>query len=214
VGHATLGYPNGPAVAFRVDPEQISWNWQVLTNVVETIGGRVIQVIGAYLDDMTISGSLGDDHAHRDGESWQQAGSFIDLITEIMEHQSRDAAQQGKMHIPAIFSYPPLNYRFEVYVKALTDPDGDSSVILRPGKFNQRYNLTLFIVQPGYSGLVKAGTTGGVFSQKAYDAIAAFMSRVSDGIGWHFTQYNGQTIGAGTAPTTPPGPHSGHPGPH
>lgn len=215
MGTATLGYPGGPAVAFRLDPELIEWNWQVLTNVTETIGGRVIQVLGARLDDLTIQGSLGQDHAAGpvNGTTWHLAERFVSVITKIMEAQSADSNQQGRMHPPAVFTYPPKNWRFNVYVKALTDPDGGNSVILRPAKINQRYTLTLFIVQDGSAALVKAGTTNGVFNQKAYDAVGAFMARISDGIGWHFTQYNGQVTGtlpgalpvaAPVAPAQPP----------
>jgi len=207
VAHATLGFPGGPFIAFRVDPESITWNWQVVTNVVETIGGRVIQVIGAYLSDLTIMGSLGQDHSGgpRAAESWQQANEFLYMITRIMERQSVDSRDQAKMNRGAIFTYAPLNWRFQVYVKDLTDPDGQNSVILRPGKFNQRYQLTLFIIPQEDSSLVKAGSVGGVFNQKAYDAIAAFMARISDGIGWHFSQYNGPVpaTGQGSAPPVP-----------
>jgi hypothetical protein len=211
VGTATLGYPGGPAVAFRLDPELITWNWTVITNVEETIGGRVIQVIGAYLDDLTVQGSLGQDHAAGEvnGSSWHQAQRFLSTVTKIMEAQSADSNQQHLMHPPAVFTYPPKGWRFQVYVKALTDPDGQNSVILTPAKANQRYSLTMFIVQEASSALVKAGTTNGVFSKKAYDAVSAFMARISDGIGWHFTQYNGQVTGtlAGAPPVTKaPGP--------
>lgn len=197
MGTATLGYPGGPSIAFRVDPDSITWNWRVITNVIETIGGRVIQVLGAYLDDMTVQGSLGQDHGKGvKGESWVLANQFIRDVTAIMEAQAADSNQQGRMHPPAVFNYPPRGWRFNVYVKALTDPDGPgSSVVLTPAKANQRYALTLFIVQDGSASLVKAGTTNGVFSQKAYDAISAFMARISDGVGWHFTKYNGQANG-------------------
>jgi hypothetical protein len=196
MGTATLGYPGGPAVAFRLDPESISWEWQVLlkgplTNVIETIGGRVIQVLGAQLSDLTVQGSLG----MGTGQSWAHANAFLSAVTKIMEAQSADANQQAEMHPPAVFTYPPKNWRFQVYVKALTDPDGSSSVILRPGKFNQRYSLTLFIVQDVSAALVRAGTTNGAFSQKGYDAVSAFMARIAAGIGWHFTQYNGPVTG-------------------
>jgi len=196
VGTATLGYPGGPNIAFRIDPEMITWNWQVLTNVTETIGGRVIQVLGARLEDLTVQGSMGQNHADpASGESWQMVEAFVATITQIMEAQSADSNQQAQMHPPAVFNYPPKGWRFNVYVKSLTDPDGQNSAILRTGKINQRYSLSLFIVQDGSSALVKAGTTNGVFSQKAYDAVSAFMARISDGVGWHFTQYNGQVTG-------------------
>jgi hypothetical protein len=163
----------------------------VLTNVVETIGGRVIQVIGAYLDDLQVSGSFGQDHRTPKGESWRQAEAFLKMVTAIMEHQASDATQQDKMHPPAIFTYPPKGYRFRCYVKAFTDADGGNSIVMTPGKFNQRYTLSLFIVADGSDALVKAGTSNGVYSQKQNDAIAAYMARISDGIGWHFSQYNG-----------------------
>jgi hypothetical protein len=196
MGTATLGYPGGPSIAFRLDPEMIDWTWQVLTNVVDTIGGRVIQVLGARLDDLTVQGSLGQDHSNpAGGQSWQQAEAFVTAITSIMEAQSADANQQARMHPPAVFSYPPRGWRFNVYVKSLTDPDGNSSVILKPGKANQRYSLVLFIVQDGSPSLVQAGTTNGVLDEKANQAVAAFMARISDGVGWHWTKYTGLSGG-------------------
>lgn len=154
-------------------------------------------MLGARLDDLTVQGSLGQDHADRSGgQSWQMAEKFLTAITAIMEAQSADSNQQGRMHPPAVFNYPPKGWRFSVYVKALTDPDNSgNSIVLTPAKANQRYALSLFIVQDGSAALVKAGTTNGVFSQKANDAISAFMARIADGIGWHFTQYNGQVTG-------------------
>jgi len=191
VGMATLGFAGGPSVAFRIDPESIDWNWQIITNVVETIGGRVIQVIGAYLDDLVVTGSFGQDHSTPLGVSWLQAEAFLSLITQIMEFQSQDSNKQGMMQPPAIFTYPPLNYRFQVYVKDFADADGGGSIVMSPGKFNQRYVLTLFIVQDASEGLVVAGTTNGVYSQKQEAAIGAYMARISDGVDWHFSQYNG-----------------------
>jgi hypothetical protein len=173
----------------------------VLSNVVETIGGRVIQIIGARLDDLTVEGSIGQDHSTPKGESWEQAIQFLNLITDIMEFQSQDVTQQRQMQPPAVFTYPPRGWRFQVYVKALEDADGGNSLVLSTGKFNQRYRLTLFIVQDASGALVKAGTANGVFSQRAYDAVSAFMARISDGVGWAFSQYTG--IATGTLPTSP-----------
>lgn len=219
MGQATLGFAGGPNVTFRIDPESISWNWTVITNVVDTIGGRVIQVIGAYLDDLTVQGSFGQDHSTPAGVSWRQAEAFLGLVTSIMEQQSSDASQQSKMHPPAVFSYPQRSWRFQCYVKALTDADGGSSIVMTPGKFNQRYTLTLFIVPDGSGKLTRAGTTDGVYNAKAGQAIAAYMARISDGIGWHYSQYNGDSnptlMPGGTNATAPPAstiPHKGRGG--
>src|SRR5260370_19744182 len=189
MGTATLGCAGGPAIAFRIDPEQIGWNWQILTNRVDTIGGQVIQVIGAWLDDVTVEGSFGQDHSTPDGESWRQAEAFLKLITALMEFQSRDSAQQSLTHVPAVFTYPLKGWRFQVYVKDFSDADGGGSVVLTPGKFNNRYRLTLFIVQDASESLVQAGTHHGVFSKNAEQAIAAYFARIADGVGWHVSQY-------------------------
>lgn len=202
MGTATLGYPNGPSVTFRVDPDLIDWTWSVQTNVIETIGGRVIQVLGASLDDLTVQGSLGENHADKaTGESWQQAQAFLTTVTAIMEQQASDATQNALMHPPAVFTYPPKGWRWNVYVKALTDPDGSSSLILKPGKANQRYVLTLFIVNESAS-LTAAGTTAnGALAQQSSQAISQFMARISDGVGWTANKYTGVYTGTLTPGT-------------
>lgn len=201
MGTATLGYPGGPSVAFRIDPDLIDWNWEVITNVVETIGGRVIQVLGARLDDLTVQGSLGQDHsAKATGESWQQAQAFLTTVTAIMEQQASDATTNALMHPPAVFAYPPKGWRWNVYVKALTDPDGGNSLVLKPGKANQRYVLTMFIVNES-SALTVAGTgETGALAQQSQTAISQFMARISDGVGWTANKYTGIYAGS-----TPPG---------
>jgi hypothetical protein len=197
MGTATLGYPNGPSVAFRVDPDLIDWAWQVHVNTIDTIGGRVIQVLGAHLDDLTVQGSLGQDHSDKaGGQSWQQAQAFLATVTAIMEAQAADASQNALMHPPAVFSYPPKGWRWNVYVKALTDPDGGNSLVLKPGKANQRYVLTLFIVNE--SATLTAAGTGetGALAQQSQAAISQFMARISDGVGWKANSYTGIYTGS------------------
>jgi hypothetical protein len=172
------------------------------TNVVETIGGRVIQVLGARLEDLTVQGSLGQDHADKtSGESWQQAQAFLATVTAIMEQQSADSNAQATMHPPAVFSYPPKGWRWNVYVKSLMDPDGGNSVILAPGRVNQQYALTLFIVNEG-AELVAAGSTEtGTLAQQSQAAITQFMARISDGVGWSANKYTGIYTGTLTPGT-------------
>jgi hypothetical protein len=197
MGTATLGYPGGPSAAFRIDPDLIDWTWKVHVNTVDTIGGRVIQVLGAHLDDLTVQGSLGQDRTRKSGgESWQQAQTFLTTVTAIMEQQASDATVNALMHPPAVFSYPPKGWRWNVYVKALTDPDGGNSLVLKPGKANQRYVLTLFIVNES-SALTVAGTSEtGALAQQSQTAISQFMARISDGVGWTANKYTGIYTGS------------------
>jgi len=191
MGHATLGFAGGPSIAFRLDPEDIEWDFQIITNVIETVGGRVVQVIGSYLNNLIITGSLGEDHSTPRGESWRQAEAFLKLVGNLMNYQSRDSNKQDKMQPPAIFSYPPKGWRFQCYIDSLTDATGSASLIMTPGTINQRYVLSLFIVQDATEGLVVAGTSNGVLNKKAEEAIAAYMARISAGVGWHFSVYTG-----------------------
>lgn len=195
MGHATLGFTGGPSVAFRLDPEDIEWDFQVITNVIETVGGRVIQVLGSYLNNLTVVGSFGQDHSTPEGESWRQAEAFLKLVGNLMNYQSRDSNQQDKMQPPAIFSYPPRGWRFRCYIDSLTDANGNgASLYMTPGTINQRYILSLFIVQDASDSLVTAGTSNGVLNKKAEQAIAAYMARISAGVGWHFSVYTGVSV--------------------
>lgn len=199
MGFATLGFSNGPSATFRIDPDAIDWNFKVNTVVTNTVAGRVVQVLGATLSDMTIQGHYGQNHAHADsGESWRQADAFLNVIRSIMEFQSQDATQSGKMHPPATFNYSPKGWRFGVYVKGLEDTRG-GSVSHQVARASYDYRLTLFIVDARSQDLVPAGTVRGSLDKAKQAAINSYIARISDGIGWHFSQFNGQV------PTNPIG---------
>ncbi len=168
-----------------IDPSSVDWNFKINTSVIPTVAGRVVQILGATLSDMTVSGQYGQNtKIGADGESWKQAEFFVDKIRQIQAFQSRDSTTRGLMHVPAVFNYSPKNWRFNVYVKAVTDPQG-GSVTHRQGRFSYDYSLTLFIVDVLSDDLhVIKG------AQKA--AVDSYMARISEGIGWHFSQYNGQ----------------------
>jgi len=200
MGVASLGFGDGgPSVTFRIDPDSVEWNFKVNTTVINTVAGRVVQVMGATLSDMTIQGHYGQNHLDKaDGDSWKQAEAFVNKLREIQEYQSRDATQHGKMHVPATFNYSPKGWRFGVYVKDLSDTRG-GSVAHAVGRASYDYVLTLFIVDARSQDLVPAGTVRGSLDKAKQAAIDSYIARISDGIGWHFSQFNGQV------PATPIG---------
>ncbi len=188
---AYLGYTgDGPSISFRIDPEAIEWQFNVNVKVFHTIGGRVIQVLGGTLGDMVITGSIGEDRNLIDsdgtylGESWRLHRQFVERIRAIMEHQSVDATihrdASSRMHRPARFIYPPKDWNFEVYVKAISDPDG-GSITQRTGKFSHKYRLVLFIVEPDSQRVRKVKD----------QAIENYINRISEGMGWKYSEYNG-----------------------
>lgn len=134
---------------------------------------------------MTVAGHYGQNRkAGQDGESWKLAEAFANKIRQIQEYQSRDSRQRGKMHVPAVFNYSPKGWRFQVYVKALADTRG-GSVSHQTGRFSYDYQLQLFIVDVVSDDLH-------VLTGAKKSAVDAYIARISDGIGWHFSMYNGQ----------------------
>jgi len=183
---AWLGFANGPSVAFRIDPEDIKWEFKVNTKVFDTIGGRVVQVLGGSLSDIKIMGKYGEDRSKKDGggQSWKLQKAFVEKIRELMEYQSRDAQMHyefnKRMHPPARFVYPPRDWDFQVYVKSIQDPMGGSAH-LSTGKYSHDYILTLFIVEANTATVRRV-------SDKA---VNDYIARISDGIGWRYSEYNG-----------------------
>lgn len=199
MGVAVIDFAGGPNLKFRIDPENIQWDYKILTSVTETLGGRVIQVIGATLSDLVITGKVGEQRGATHMLSWQLAEGFYAKVADMMDFQSRGANGIGKMGQPATFTYPPLGIRLAVFIKALTDADGQGSVSHKQGKFSYGYQLTLFVVPEGSSDLKVAGTDGNGFLDKQRQAaIENAMNRIADGIGWHFTEtFNGPALNSG-----------------
>src|SRR5581483_9061373 len=182
MGVASLGFGDGagPAVTFRIDPNSVEWNFKVNTTVIDTVAGRVVQVLGATLSDMTIQGSYGQNvRDSNNGESWQQAEMFAEKIRTIMEYQSRDATDHGKMHPPATFNYAPKGWRFGVYVKDLSDSKG-GTISHEVGRASYDFSLSLFIVDARSQELIPAGTVRGSLDKARQAAIDSYIARISD----------------------------------
>jgi hypothetical protein len=218
MGYATLGAAGRTQLAFRIDPQAVEWNVKINTNVEQTLGGRVVQVLGATVSDITIVGSIGEDHSkaatggasEHPGRSWKLAEAFVTKIRNMQREQAEYAllsSSRRKTAAPLIFHYPPKSWRFAVYIKNITDPQG-GVITHTTGRFSYQYRLTLFIEQDATGALVRAGTSNGVLDQKKADAVAAYIARISDGIGWHISQYNGPPSAAyvAAAPAAPPKP--------
>ena len=116
-----------------------------------------------------------------------------------MNHQSRDSTTPGKMHEPAVFNYPPRNWRWSVYLTEVSDIDGQASIEHRSGKYSYGYQLKLFIVRNGSDSLVTAGTSKNEVDAAQAKAISSYIARISEGIGWRQSEYNGGLIDDATS---------------
>lgn len=190
-GVATLG-----DLTFRVAPSQISWEYHLDSTVINTIGGRVVQVYGATLGDMTIQGLFGQQAGGTTGNtatipvsSMQEAKNFSSRIAAMVDKQgARPTPDQltrkdlTPMHQPFRFTYTGdgvHQWDFSVYIKALADVNDPEYVIShKTGKYAYGYNLTCFIVEDHTDQLAQIATD-------------AYIERLTQGVGWKHTMYNG-----------------------
>lgn len=165
MGIATL---NG--VAFRIDPISVGWTFSVKTAEMNTLGGRVVQVLGATLGDMTVNGSFG-----RGG--WQEQEVFLRRMKGLAEAQVSESGPGKQGARPMRFFYAPEGWDFLVYLKSFSQPGAGGSVNLDVPTVNIQWSLVFHIVEDN-SGL----------KQVAQDA---FIARISAGLGWKQTKWNG-----------------------
>jgi hypothetical protein len=166
MGVATL---NG--VQFRLDPTSISWPYRIVTETTSTIGGKVVQVLGASLGDLTVTGSFGTG-------GWREEKDYLDRLSAIAEAQTN-----ATFGVPVRFTYAPRRYDFQVYIKQI------SPIRLTNGNFNPTWNLTLFIVEDTFK----------IINSVKNDAMDSFIQRIADGIGWKQSEYNGPLSAADAA---------------
>lgn len=173
---------------FRIDPSQVFFAYEVDTQVINTVGGRVVQVYGVTLGDITVQGLFGQEHIPGGRDSWEMAEEFQQAIALMVQQQSQaptDLQMQGRdpttMHPPVRFFYNDGAHDWDmmVYIKDLKDVGaGDYTIEHATGKYSYGYTLTLFIVQDNSRQLHEV-------------AMDSFISRLSEGVGWKRTVYNG-----------------------
>lgn len=184
-------------IPFRINPSQVTWEYAADVNIEQTVGGRVVQVLGVTMGDMTIQGLFGHDRQNKT-DSWRLAETFQKQIASLVDQQSAlpsmaqlSGQDPTPMHPTVRFVYndesearasglPGHNWDFHVYIKALRDSaDPSSGIVHKTGKYSYGYSLTLFIVQDNTGKLTEVAKN-------------SFIDRLSNGLGWKRTTYNGQ----------------------
>lgn len=185
-------------IRFRINPSQVHWEYSVDVAVVPTVGGRVVQVYGVTMGDMTIQGLFGQKRDGDPKESWQLAEDFRAQVQRLAIEQSRpptmeqlSGADRTPMHRPYRFFYsddtndrrqrglPIHNWDFQVYIKSLKDVMAPQfTVAHETGKFSHGYALTLVLQQDNTGQLTSVAKN-------------AFIERLSNGLGWQRTAYQG-----------------------
>lgn len=156
-------------MAFLVDPTQVEWDFKVRMSETETVGGRVVQIFGTDLGDMTVQGTVGfGNRAMGDTESWEA----LDRLQEKIEDMAEEAGQDRRSR-PYRFSVPRMGWSFDVHIKSF-------SPVTHSNAPAHEFTLGLFIVQD-VTGVVTQGISD------------RYLERLVDGVGWAQSTYNGPT---------------------
>lgn len=159
--------------SFRVDPVSIRWDYSVRVADHKAVGGKVVQVLGVNLGDMTVAGTFGTG-------GWTEQAAFLARMKALGDRQVAEASKIGGQAEPFRFVYPPRGWDFLVYLRAFVQPGAQSSVRLSARDFAPKWMLTLFIVEDN-AGL----------KQVRDAAVTQFIARLAQGLGWRQNQYNG-----------------------
>lgn len=166
MANATLGN-----IPLLFDPDEVTWDFKMRAAMQSTIGGRVIQVFGTDLGDMTVLGQLGaGDRSRGDREGWQAAERLMTDITNMAQATFDDID-----NTPVSFRVPSMGWSFNVHVKSI------SPVEHKVDQASPVYRLSLFIVED----VTKKVTT---------DITDKYIQRLMEGIGWEQSEYNGPTL--------------------
>ena len=200
-GVASITSTGGPELRFLLNPSAVQWGFEVNTAVFDTVGGRVVQVLGASVSDLIVSGTIGMSSSQQD--AWRQAEGFMSRIKDLVEWQSRDATIAGRrMQPPLIFSFPQKNWLFEVYIKAATDPEGAGIATHSSGKFSYDYQITMSVLNDLRNTSRIVGSANGDLKITKEKAVSDYINSIANGIDWKISKYNGDYEGTGTFVTT------------
>lgn len=153
---------------FRLNPHSVSWDFTVSVSETKTIGGKVVQVYGGSIGDLTLEGDFGKG-------GWQEQRDFLARLTDLGAQQLDNWPLTNRA--PFRFFWPERGWDFKVWLKSFTEPGSSVSVMLNEANINPKWSLTLFIVED--NGTLKT------ISQDS------FIERLAAGIGWRRTRFSG-----------------------
>lgn len=107
-GIATLEF-GGRVLRFRTNPSSVWWSYRLITHVENTYGGRVVQILGARTEDLTVTVECGKG-------GWNYLRQIVGFMRDMISDQ-----RQGT---PGLFTYTSRNWRLKVF--ALSVPYQDT----------------------------------------------------------------------------------------
>lgn len=198
-------------IPFKIDPESVSWSYQPKVREDDTLGGKVVQVYGSILTNVTLSGWFGSSGTLEDGvvydTNWQAQQAFLDQVDAWAETQIGDLSPsngvgvQNGSPIRLVWSNAQdlqyddaqngnaLTFDLMVYIVSYTSPQSSRSIRLAPDLYSPTWTLSLFVYQDNAPlDIISSGN--------AVDQI----NRIAAMFGWFPNQFTG-VVTSGQYPT-------------
>lgn len=99
-GLCTLTY-GGRILRFRTNPNEMYWDYELITKVENTYGGRVIQMLGTRLGDLSIKVDCGLG-------GWSYLMQVVGFLRDMVSDQRREVT-------PGTLEYTSRNWKLNVY---------------------------------------------------------------------------------------------------
>lgn len=169
-------------VPFDINPKSISWDYKIKMKSTKTLGGKVIQVYGSSLGDLTISGFSRSQKDHLD---------FFKRVKKIVDSHVPSPANDVPQ--PVQFLWPDRGWDFMVYIKSLQQIGASTSYKATNKDFAPQWTMTMFIDQDN-SDVIRAASES---------AKAAYINRIAKTMGWKQTEWNGPLLPEDVVVTEP-----------
>ena len=167
-GICTLTH-NGNVFRFRTNPNSVWWTYELITRVEQTYGGRVVQVLGTRLDDLSVKVECG-------AGGWDYLMSMVYYLRNVLSDQ-----RGGET---ATFEYTTRSWKLKVYSLNLPFQD-DVTATTREVELQ-------FKIQEDVSQVISASTLNAELS-----ALQEGIYRPSDNIRNEFNDASSQSPLAG-----------------
>jgi hypothetical protein len=176
-GTCTLNAPGVGVLTFRTNPNEITWDYNLITHVEETYGGRVIQILGTKIDNLTVKVDCGQG-------GWNYAMYVVNFMRDLMVQQ-----RNGQ---PATFTYTTRSWNLNVFAANVPFHDSVQETVRE---------LTLqFQIQEDISGIQTSASLDAAL-QGMQDGIGWIANSFNNAsfTGGAFTGANNTIAGAGGA---------------
>ena len=181
-GIASLSF-EGRTWRFRTNPNSVMWSYVLNTNVQQTYGGRVVQILSTKIGDMIVKVECGNGDTGGVNGGWKYNYDLVLFLRDLL------VAQRDPMAKPANFQYTTRRWNFNVYGLSIPFEDKVDATV--------RELELHFKVQEDVSGVVSGAI------------LDAALNKMKDGIGWTRNKYNSASAYAGTPGSNIPGQQQG-----